>query len=173
MPIIPNIIPKGLMDVTPYSCMTTAQLEAEYTKVCAQYETCKAQGLKLDMSRGKPAKLQLDLVSDILTVMQTPEDTLGAVALVILDEVHIQTLCRHIPVIISLHEIAAAIPPHLRLYDPKTCDLHTLWSVAALNFDLSHIKSPRFLSDSGAKRPARQAAAESPAPPAWTYPAGC
>ncbi len=62
------------MDVTPYSCMTKEALEMEYQKVLAQYEACKAQGLNLNMARGKPAKAQLDLVSDILTVLATPED---------------------------------------------------------------------------------------------------
>ncbi|MBQ5922020.1 MAG: aminotransferase, partial [Alistipes sp.] len=60
--------------VTPYSCMTREELEAAYTQVLAQYDACKAQGLKLNMARGKPAKAQLDLVSDLLNVLQTPED---------------------------------------------------------------------------------------------------
>jgi len=60
--------------MTPYSCMTTPELEAEYQKVLAAYNHVKAQGLKLNMARGKPSTQQLDLVSDILTVMQTPED---------------------------------------------------------------------------------------------------
>ena len=60
--------------MTPYSCMTREELEAAYTQVLAQYDTCKAQGLKLNMARGKPAKAQLDLVSDLLNVLQTPED---------------------------------------------------------------------------------------------------
>ena len=62
------------MDMTPYSCMTTAELEREYQKVLASYNQVKAQGLKLNMARGKPSTQQLDLVSDLLTVMQTPED---------------------------------------------------------------------------------------------------
>ena len=57
-----------------YSCMNPQQLEAEYQKVLADYERVKAQGLNLNMARGKPAKLQLDLVSDILTTLQAPED---------------------------------------------------------------------------------------------------
>ena len=60
--------------MTAYSCMNTAELEHEYTQVLNKYESCKAKGLNLNMARGKPAKKQLDLVSDILTVMQTPED---------------------------------------------------------------------------------------------------
>lgn len=60
--------------MTPYSCMTPAQLEAEYQKNLAEYNICKAQGLNLNMARGKPARKQLDLVSDILTTLQTPED---------------------------------------------------------------------------------------------------
>ena len=50
------------------------ELELEYKAVLAEYEEEKAKGLKLNMARGKPSKKQLDLVSDILTVMQTPED---------------------------------------------------------------------------------------------------
>ena len=60
--------------MTPYSCMTREALENEYAKVLAQYEHCKEQKLNLNMARGKPAKAQLDLVSDILTVLQTPDD---------------------------------------------------------------------------------------------------
>ena len=62
------------MDMTPYSCMTREQLETEYEKVLARYHHCLEQKLNLNMARGKPAKAQLDLVSDILTVLQTPED---------------------------------------------------------------------------------------------------
>ena len=60
--------------MTPYSCMTREELEREYGSVLASYEACKAQGLNLNMARGKPAKKQLDLVSGLLTVLQTPED---------------------------------------------------------------------------------------------------
>ncbi len=59
--------------MTPYSCMTNEELEHEYASVLASYDKVKAQGLKLNMARGKPAKKQLDLVSDILTVLQTPD----------------------------------------------------------------------------------------------------
>ena len=60
--------------MTPYSCKSREELELEYKAVLAEYEEEKAKGLKLNMARGKPSKKQLDLVSDILTVMQTPED---------------------------------------------------------------------------------------------------
>ena len=62
------------MDMTPYSCMTTEQLEREYSNVTAAYARIKAMGLKLNMARGKPSTEQLDLVSDILTVLQNSED---------------------------------------------------------------------------------------------------
>jgi len=60
--------------VTPYSFMSAAELEAEYQNVLAAYKQMKSLGLKLNMARGKPSTQQLDLVSDILTVMQNPED---------------------------------------------------------------------------------------------------
>ena len=60
--------------MTPYSCMTTEELEREYQQVLTAYEGCKAQGLNLNMARGKPAKKQLDLVSDILTVLSTADE---------------------------------------------------------------------------------------------------
>ena len=53
--------------MTPYSCMTPEELEQEYQAVLAEYKRVKAQGLNLNMARGKPAQKQLDLVSDILT----------------------------------------------------------------------------------------------------------
>lgn len=62
------------MDMTPYSCMSKDALEAEYASVLAKFEACKAKGLKLNMARGKPSRQQLDMVSDLLTVLATPED---------------------------------------------------------------------------------------------------
>ena len=63
-----------MIDMPPYSCMTREELEKEHQKVLAAFEEIKARGLNLNMARGKPAKMQLDLVSDILNVLQTPED---------------------------------------------------------------------------------------------------
>ena len=61
-----------MIDMTPYSCMSREELEREYGSVLASYEACKAQGLNLNMARGKPATEQLDMVSGLLTVLQTP-----------------------------------------------------------------------------------------------------
>ena len=60
--------------MTPYSCMAKSELEQQYIAVLAEYRRCQAQGLKLNMARGKPSKAQLDLVSGILTAVQSPED---------------------------------------------------------------------------------------------------
>ena len=57
-----------------YTSMNKQELEKEYQLVKAHYEACKQQELKLNMARGKPAKAQLDAVSDILTVMTTADD---------------------------------------------------------------------------------------------------
>lgn len=57
-----------------YSQKTNAELENEYLQVKEHYEEFKSQNLKLNMSRGKPSKLQLDVVSDILQEMNTAED---------------------------------------------------------------------------------------------------
>lgn len=60
--------------MTPYSCMSQEELKLEYQRVLADFENCKAQGLSLNMARGKPAKAQLDLVSGILSEVQSAED---------------------------------------------------------------------------------------------------
>ncbi len=60
--------------MTAYSCMTNEELEREYSKVLASYNHMKAQGLKLNMARGKPSTQQLDLVSGLLTALTTIED---------------------------------------------------------------------------------------------------
>ena len=60
--------------MTPYSCMTTEELEREYAQVLSHYKKLQAKGLKLNMARGKPSTAQLDLVSDILNVLVDPRD---------------------------------------------------------------------------------------------------
>ncbi len=57
-----------------YSCMNQQQLKEEYTKVLNDFELCKSKGLNLNIARGKPAKAQLDAVSDILDVLRSGED---------------------------------------------------------------------------------------------------
>ena len=57
-----------------YNELTIAQAKEEYAKTLSEYEAIKAKGLKLNMARGKPSKQQLDLVSDILTVLSDPAD---------------------------------------------------------------------------------------------------
>ena len=60
--------------MTAYPKMTAEERKAEYAKVSREYEDLKARGLKLNMARGKPGKAQLDLVSDIFSLMLKPED---------------------------------------------------------------------------------------------------
>ena len=57
-----------------YSSMSKEQLQAEYAAVSKSFEELKGRGLKLDMSRGKPGKAQLDMVSGILSILSNPED---------------------------------------------------------------------------------------------------
>ena len=57
-----------------YASMDRTALEQEYAAQKAHFAACKAQELKLNMARGKPAKMQLDLVSGLLTVLQTGAD---------------------------------------------------------------------------------------------------
>ena len=60
--------------MTAYPQMTAEERKAEYARLQKEFEELKAQGLSLNMARGKPGKAQLDLVSDIFGLMQAPED---------------------------------------------------------------------------------------------------
>ena len=55
--------------MTAYKDMTLDQRRAEYAALQTAFEDLKAQGLKLDMTRGKPCKDQLDMVSDIFDML--------------------------------------------------------------------------------------------------------
>lgn len=46
----------------------------DYMEVAKEYESYKKKDLSLNMSRGKPGKMQLDLVSDIMTALSDPND---------------------------------------------------------------------------------------------------
>ena len=56
-----------------YPEMTRDELVSELVSLKAEFEQVKARGLKLDMSRGKPSKAQLDLSNDMMDVL-TAED---------------------------------------------------------------------------------------------------
>lgn len=57
-----------------YGEYTMQQRQEEYARMKEVYEAYEALGLSLNMARGKPGKAQLDLVSDMLTVLSRPED---------------------------------------------------------------------------------------------------
>lgn len=52
-----------------YTQMTREQLAAEKALLEKEYKDHKEKGLRLDMSRGKPAPVQLDLTKDMMTVL--------------------------------------------------------------------------------------------------------
>lgn len=56
-----------------YTQMTKEQLAAEKAQLEKAYNEHKAKGLKLDMSRGKPAPVQLDLTKDMMTILGTDD----------------------------------------------------------------------------------------------------
>lgn len=57
-----------------YAMMTREQQQTLLAQLQEEYAKVKALGLKLDMSRGKPSKAQLDMVSDILHVLNDASD---------------------------------------------------------------------------------------------------
>ena len=57
-----------------YRELTRAERQTEYAAVRAAYDNQKAQGLKLNMARGKPSRDQLDLVTPMLSLVTRPED---------------------------------------------------------------------------------------------------
>jgi len=58
--------------------MSREQLEALKTELRAQYLAYVAEGLQLDLSRGKPGAHQLDMLSGILDVIATSDDCVSA-----------------------------------------------------------------------------------------------
>ena len=57
-----------------YSSMTVEQLKIEKEKLDVKYKEVKEKGLSLDLSRGKPGKDQLDLMTGMLDCISTAED---------------------------------------------------------------------------------------------------
>ena len=55
----------------PYRLMTKEELQAELTKLQAEFEDVKGKGLKLDMSRGKPAQAQLDIGNGMMDTLNS------------------------------------------------------------------------------------------------------
>lgn len=53
----------------------TSELQAELESASGAYQEFASRGLKLDITRGKPASAQLDLAADLLTAV-TPDDVL-------------------------------------------------------------------------------------------------
>ncbi|MBQ7857192.1 MAG: aminotransferase class I/II-fold pyridoxal phosphate-dependent enzyme [Oscillospiraceae bacterium] len=62
------------MEVATYACRSREELRIEAKKMISRYGELLQENLKLDMSRGKPSTLQLDLVSDMLNVLNEAED---------------------------------------------------------------------------------------------------
>lgn len=58
----------------PYSSLNTDELTAELIRLREHYDSCKEQNLKLNLARGKPSKMQLDLAGDLLSTIQNNED---------------------------------------------------------------------------------------------------
>lgn len=57
-----------------YSERTAEQLEQEYLTLKEKYDLCLKENLKLNMARGKPSKLQLDVATDVLKTVLTADD---------------------------------------------------------------------------------------------------
>ena len=57
-----------------YAEMTLTELQSTYEDVLSAYAACKQKKLKLNMARGKPSKVQLDISSELLTVIQSPDE---------------------------------------------------------------------------------------------------
>ena len=59
-----------------YATLKKEELLKEFETVKAEYEAYKAQGISLDMSRGKPGPKQLDISKDIFTALNGDKDYL-------------------------------------------------------------------------------------------------
>ena len=57
-----------------YIQMSKQELLDEKSRLVREYEAIKAKGLSLDLSRGKPGRTQLDIMTDMLTTLSKDED---------------------------------------------------------------------------------------------------
>ena len=64
---------KGV-SMKPYIEMTAEELSEELKKLKAEYSKVQAKGMRLDMSRGKPCKEQLDLSMGMMDVLDSNSD---------------------------------------------------------------------------------------------------
>ncbi len=64
--------------MTRYDTLDTAQLETELEAQLGRYRSFQAQGLALNMARGKPSTAQLDLATPLLTALASPADCIAA-----------------------------------------------------------------------------------------------
>lgn len=64
--------------MTRYDTLDTAQLETELEAQLKRYRSFQAQGLALNMARGKPSTAQLDLATPLLTALASPADCMAA-----------------------------------------------------------------------------------------------
>lgn len=60
-----------------YSAMSPKELQSEFEIVSEKYNQLLKEGLKLDMSRGKPCKEQLDLTNDMLNSLTKQDDCIS------------------------------------------------------------------------------------------------
>ena len=58
----------------PYSELTREELLALKAELEAAFEDVKGKGLKLDMSRGKPATVQLDMAEGLLGIVSQNDE---------------------------------------------------------------------------------------------------
>lgn len=64
--------------IMKYTEMTDSRLEEIYGSLIKEYNGYKSQGLKLDLSRGKPSNAQLDLMTGMLDCISKAEDCRSA-----------------------------------------------------------------------------------------------
>jgi len=61
-----------------YFSMSSDMLGAELKKLKAEYTDAQAKKLSLDLSRGKPGKKQIDMLTDMLTCLSDPKECISS-----------------------------------------------------------------------------------------------